>query len=218
DAEHYFQSICRMPGNTNKTTQMRKQALAVRSELTGRLSPRAVIQGYDCEAIQDHGLLIEGHYFPCHGLAGLKKEHILAVYAFVLTIGDLTGDDTSKLNALYCDFWGTAYLYTAAKALRAQLTQNHQHPAYITNAIAPGYDDMGLEKLAELLNLVGSNEIGVHLQGLMMKPLKSLAGFYLVIKDKSQWGFLPNPYVYCHKKKTGCAFCSQKDDCAYCAR
>ena len=207
-AERYFQDICGLQKNDADYRRMRESARAARAKLDAHLKPRALVREFDRKAVHDKGLYIEGHSFPCSALAALEKEHILAVYAFVLTAGELLHTSQSITEALYVDFWGTAYVNAAGDALREHLRQLHTGPAHVSKPISPGFYGMDIKKISELFQIVDGNEIGVYLQGFMMDPLKSCAGFYFVMEEKAQLNFLSDHCSYCHKgSNSNCAFC-----------
>jgi len=211
-AERYFQIICGLRENEADSLRMRESAYAVRAKLIEHINLRALIRDFDRKVVHEDGLYIEGRVFPCRVLAGLEKEHILAVYAFVLTVGDLPHAGQSIMEALYADFWGTAYTNAAGDALRAYLRQLHTRPACVSEPISPGFYGMDIKKISELFQIVDGNEIGVYLQDFIMEPLKSCAGFYFVMEEEAQLNFLSDHCSYCHKgSNSSCAFCCRGD-------
>jgi len=207
-AEYYFQNISGLRENEANSSQARKNACAARAKLAARLKPMALVRSFDRSVVHDDGLYIENRVFPCCILAGLEKECILAVYAFVLTAGELFHPGQSITEMLYTDFWGTAYVSAAGDVLQAYLRQFHAAPAYVSEPVSPGFYGMDIKKMLELFQIVNGNEIGVYLQGFMMDPLKSCAGFHFVVKDEAQLNFSNDRCSYCYKGSSeGCAFC-----------
>jgi len=207
-AGRYFFVISGLEENGLDSNRMRKEAYAARAKLEAALKPRALVRSFGREVLRENGLFIEGYSFPCRALSGLEKENVLCVYAFVLTVGELPDAGQSILETLYNDFWGTAYANAAGETLQRLLLRHHAEPAYISGPIAPGTYGMDIKKIPELFQITDGNEIGVHLHDSMMEPVKSCAGFYLVVKSEAQLNFMNERCSYCHKGSGGgCAFC-----------
>jgi len=210
-AENYFRDISGLKINKPDSSRMYEDADAVRDKLREYIKPKALARSFSREALRGNGLHIEGHSFPCHILAGLEKESVLAVYAFVLTVGELPKFDQSIIEALYADLWGTAYINAAGDALRLYLRGQHAEPVYVSAPISPGFYDMDIKKISELFQIVNGNEIGVYEQGFMMNPLKSCAGFYFAAENESRLKFLNERCLYCHRGSGGgCVFCCHR--------
>jgi len=203
-AERYFHNINGFEPNWPDNIRMR-------DKLREHLRPRALTRSFSRDVVHDGELFIEGHAFPCRVLAGLEKKRVLSVYAFVLTTGELPNADQSIIEALYADFWATAYVSATGDALQRHLRQFHTVPAYVSGPVSPGFYDMDIKKISELFQILDGNEIGVSLHGFMMTPLKSCAGFYFVVDDEAQLIFMNERCLYCHKGNGGgCAFCCHR--------
>jgi len=214
-AENYFQDISGLKINEPDDSLMRKDAYAARDKLCAYMKPGALVRSFGREIVSDSGLYIEGHSFPCGILASLEKDDILAVYAFVFTVGELPQSSQSIVESLYADLWGTAYVNAAGDALRIYLRQLHTEPAYVSTPISPGLYDMDIKKISELFQIVDGSEIGVYVRDFMMSPLKSCAGFYFAVKNEAQLNFLNGRCSYCHKGSSGsCVFCCHQQKLA----
>ena len=209
-AKRYFRSICQL-GMGEQNQELLEALNQAHQIIIERLCLRAVVRRFDPDAIEDNGMYIEGLYFPCRSFAGLAKEHVQAVYAFVLTAGDIKNAEQSIINMMCCDFWGTAYINAANDFLREILRNKHNQLSYASEAFGPGYFNMQLEKLEDLWQIVDGGDIGVILhKNHMMEPLKSCAGFYLITNDKITASFLDDRCSYCAKGGAGCAFCAHQ--------
>jgi len=210
-AESYFHDISGLKINEPDAGQMYEDACAVRDKLCAHIKPRALVRSFNRRVLRDGELCIEGRFFPCNILINLKKESVVSIHAFVLTIGDLLHDWQSIVEAFYADFWGMAYVNAASDALRVYLRQLYARSVYVSEPVSPGFYDMDIKKISELFQIVDGNEIGVHLQGFMMNPLKSCAGFYFVVENEAQLNFLNERCSYCHKGNGGgCEFCRHR--------
>ena len=205
-AEIYLDRACGLHKENQKNKTIRRKVYALHDAVAGSLVIRALIvplkrmyAGRDC-------INIHGKHFPCHFLIEIAPESLKALYAFVLTVGEVPAAGTSMAAALYADMWATAYISAASDAVREILSRESK--AYIPDGVAgPGYHGMSVSKLRDLFEIVDGSLIGVSLNGDMMEPLKSIAGFYLGFSKEAAAALSGNPCLNCESSGYGCEFC-----------
>jgi len=205
-AERHFQATCGLPACSLAACDLvcSERFRAVRARLAPYIKPRALVRRFSREVVSEHGLHIEELSFPCS--LRLEKEKISTVYAFVLTIGELPEANLSIVDEFYSDLWGTACVGAVSDVLRARLGRIHGLES-VSEPVSPGFYGMDVEKLADLFQIIDGSEIGVHLHGFTMSPLKSCAGFFIAAEQGRQVS-LSGHCLYCRKgNPESCRYC-----------
>jgi hypothetical protein len=182
--------------------------LSIRDQIRDSLQIKVIMSAFDRESIKGANIEINDLVFSCQALDQIDRGKVTRVYAYLLTIGQLSFDSDSVLDLFYADAWGTAYVDAGRDLLRAWL-QNLDTAVkgeFVSDSFGPGFYGMGMDQLAKFFQLLEAEQIGIKLNGsTMMLPLKSCAGFFLVVEGEGQ---LPgNDCKSCLSESKGCNFC-----------
>jgi hypothetical protein len=105
----------------------------------------------------------------------------------------------------YTDLWENAYVEAALGALRSVLAARAD--GVLSDAFGPGYYGMDVAEMRRLARVLDFGKIGAAvLENGMIRPPKSCAGIFFVVRDATRM-----PAVACRDcigDKAGCAFCS----------
>ena len=203
----------------NKKKNLYEIALEVREKLRKVMHPVVSIKQISESCLKEDGFYIEDKIFKCNKLIELNKIMVRGVYAFVLTIGEINTEYESITRKYFADSWGTSFTEAAMEYIKNELVNlylstkedqikqcSKSSNLFVRGPLSPGFYGMDISGLVDLLQLVDAEMIGVKLtSGGMMSPVKSCAGFYLVLRD-SKW---TNGYdcASCSKNLKGCHFC-----------
>ena len=204
----YFKAMCGFNRPGDRFQSMLLSGLAIRDQIKDSIQIKVIISAFDRESIKGANIEIKNLVFSCQALDQIERGSVARIYAYLLTIGQLQYNSDSVLDLFYADAWGTAYVDAGRDLLRAWLQNSHAavNGELVSDSFGPGYYGMGMDQLAKFFQLLDAEQIGIQLNGsTMMLPLKSCAGFFLVVTDEGQ---LPgNDCKSCLSEAKGCNFC-----------
>lgn len=219
-AREYFAKMCGFDGSKEKHKSMMDDALEVRNRILDDINIRAVVSSFSQEKLKGKVIDINGVTFACNALEQIRHESICEIYAYILTVGMIDLPNTSLLELLYADTWGTAYVDAGRDILRALIrdmvceahrgnTDEKTGRLFVSDSFGPGYYGMDVTQVKLFFEILDSKKIGVKMteNGLMV-PIKSCTGFYIVVDDEKQ---LPGADCKsCLSNAKGCQFCRAK--------
>jgi len=207
-AEDYFKAMCGFNRPGDRFKSMLLSGLSIRDQIRDSLQIKVIMSAYNRESIKGANIAINDLVFSCQAFDQIDKEKVTRVYAYLLTIGQLSFDSDSVLDLFYADAWGTAYVDAGRDLLRGWLQDLNTSNSgeFLSDSFGPGFYGMGMDQLAKFFQLLDAEQIGIKLNGsTMMLPLKSCAGFFLAASGEGQ---LPgSDCKSCLSEAKGCNFC-----------
>ncbi len=218
-AMEYFNRIGGLNREGEKYRRMLKQGMEIKERIKDKLDLKAVISFFQGNVISGNTAELDGVKFECNAFQRLNPAHVKGIYAYILTAGTLElGDEEPILDQLYADIWGTAYIDAGLEVLKKYIKRfslNSDDPAGQTepkaklsllDSFGPGFYGMGVDQVSKFFELLNGEAIGVVARSSsLMLPLKSCAGFFVVVDDDTE---LPaSDCKSCRAEYKNCAFC-----------
>lgn len=209
-ADQYFRKICRFDDTNDRMRTKLERGLNTLDEVYSQFTPKAVLAVFDNSVIDGKSMMLNNHLFVCNALEQISKESIVAIYAYIMTVGNYEHDTTRTADLLFSYIWGTAYSDAGRDMLKQIIIDQYKDrpELYVSEAFGPGYYGMSMDQVANFVDLLDGASIGVKMHDdALMIPLKSSVGFYLVM-DKP----FPLPKADCLSccgNTLGCSFCYQ---------
>lgn len=217
----YFINIC---GFRNKEGEKYKRLLdhgmKIRDRVIGSIELKAVVSSYDGDIISGNTARIGNTVFTCNAFEQLNPESIRKVYLYIFTSGSYDLNDKDPvIDQLYADIWGTAYTDAGLEVLRQHLKNDFDNTncpcdadrdtdkkTSILDPFGPGFYGMDVDQVGKFFEVLDGEKIGVRARtNSLMLPLKSCAGFYVVVDDGSK---LPRADCKsCRADHKGCEYC-----------
>lgn len=223
--EEYFINICGFDFNKEKHQRMMKDGLKARIEGLEGIDIKVLISAYDAGVFSDEDkkIIIGETEFKCKAFEQLSSENIIEIYAYIITAGELIySDEDNILKQLYSDIWGTAYTDAGRDLLEDYLREYGQNrfkgesgkDIFLTNSFGPGFYGMETSQTKDFFEILNGYEIGVEVRDTgVMVPLKTCAGFYMLVNDKA---CIPSPDCQeCFSDHKNCEFCGVRYRTAY---
>lgn len=212
-AMEYFMSICGLNRDGEKYQRMLKQGMNMKEIISRKLDIRAIVSSFSGETIQNNKATLNGITFECNAFQRMDPKHIHGVYAYILTAGALEiEDDAPILDQLYADIWGTSYVDSGLEVLKKHIEKDladanvERKELRVINSFGPGFYGMDVSQIGKFFELLDGDKIGVKARSnSLMLPLKSCAGFFVAVDDKTE---LPAADCKsCQSEYKNCMFC-----------
>jgi len=201
-AVKYFIKICGFDREGEKYAKMLSEGLQIKEAIHGKIDINAVVSAYGGSAVSGDTAEIDGVVFTCNAFSQIDKNGIKQIYAYLLTAGKYQLDATAPImDQLYADIWGTAFVDAGLDVLKKRLAGDSAYEAF-----GPGFYGMDVDQMGKFFTVLDGGKIGMEMResGFMM-PIKSCAGFLIVVSDKSN---LPDAdCLNCRAGRRGCEFC-----------
>lgn len=203
--EYYLETCGLAEVKSDKHRRMLERSKQVLGEILPLVKVRAVTVRFDGGCLAGNTLALDGVQFSCPAFGRLEPERINAVYAYVLTAGEVRLETANVSDMLFADIWGTSFTDAGIDMLRQRLTL--ENDGYIMSpSFGPGFYGMGMDMLPAFFKLLDTSEIGVALKsGRLLLPLKSCAGFIMAVQDV--WRLPVRDCADCMGNPGGCRFC-----------
>lgn len=210
DSDRYMDKMCGFYRKNKVSNKVKKRAYEIRRTIFTPTEVEFLVSELEQANLRENQIFIGNDWLTCKALEEIAETEIEGVYCFLLhsPMPDLS--ELSSGDAQIADVWQTAFADAARdylqEFLQGKAREKFLKEVYITDAIGPGF--YGIEPTAtkaffEELD-AGKIEMSLTDSGLM-EPLKSIAGFFLVLNKESA---LPSANcVDCIGNKRGCIFC-----------
>jgi len=201
-ARQYFIKICGFHREGEKYAKMLSDGLSVREKISEKININAVVSAFGGEVISGDCAEAGGVTFVCNAFSRIKKNNIRRVYAYLLTAGIYKLEENAPImDQLYADIWGTSFVDAGLEVLKKRLAGESAYEAF-----GPGFYGMDVDQIKKFFELLDGKKIGMEVrESCLMLPLKSCAGFLIVVRDKSD---LPDSDCFnCKAGRKGCEFC-----------
>lgn len=223
-AEYHFIKICGFDRNPVKFKKMLDRGMMALENIKNQLDLKVIVSEYSADALQGNQIKIEDKVFTAQALTQIKQLNVLKIYSYLMTSGnlELVGTEDSLMDDFYKDTWGTAYIDGGRDLLiqwirdennRKQEIDNFEGDddkkekgIVISDSFGPGFYGMDVSQVKDFFSFMDGEKLGIHLSsGGMMIPVKSIAGFFIVMKEGSK---LPEAACQnCIMEMKGCGFC-----------
>lgn len=214
-ATEYFIKISCLNGAGDKDRRLLKQGLDTKGKMRDSTTLQAIISSFHDAVIKNNTVLLEGISFECNVFRRLNPSHVRAVYAFIITAGNLQQhEDAPVLDQFYADIWGTSYVDAGLTVLKQHVEKDFlESPACNANDgftvldyFGPGFYGMDINQTGRFFELLDGAKIGVKVtDDSIMRPIKSGTGFFVVVDDRTVL-----PYSDCRNCK------AEYKNCYYC--
>lgn len=222
-AEEYFVKMC---GPIDWLKDMSK---SMKDQVKNEMRVKVIASSFGLEVINHNSIIIEGKSFSCNILSQIDRKHVIGIYAYMLTIGEMNLIANDLLEQYYIDAWGTAYVDASREILKLKLkekaytdfnknnpnneNQNSNHPnlddnkIWISDSFGPGYYGMDISLVDKFFHILDGDKIGIRqMESGIMVPVKSNVGFFLVTDKKIE---LPSSDCKsCLGVSSGCDYCN----------
>lgn len=222
-AEEYFLKMC------GPIDWLADKIVDIKNKGKNEWNVKVIVSSYGPEVMNNHSMIIEGKSFHCNVLSQIDREHVILIYAYMLTVGERGLSCKDLLEQYYIDTWGTAYVDASREILKLMLIekaktdfiQNHTHSNYqnsnrrdieenkllISDSFGPGYYGMDISSVDNFFHILDGDKIGIkQMESGFMVPAKSNVGFFLVTDKK-----IEIPYRDCKTclgTTSGCDYCN----------
>ena len=213
-AMEYFTKMCGFNKSGEKYQRMFKQGMDIKERIRESVDLKVVMSSFHGDSIKENTAILNGTTFECNAFQRLDPDHITGVYAYILTAGIFELDaDEPILNQLYADIWGTAYVDAGLEVLKKIVEKEQQedsidenHIITVLDSFGPGFYGMEVNQVGKFFELLDGDKIGVKARSnSLMLPLKSCAGFFIAVDDKTK---LPvSDCISCQSEYKNCIFC-----------
>jgi len=213
-AMEYFTKMCGFNKTGEKYQRMLKQGMDIKERMRESVDLKGVMSSFPGDTIKENTAILNDVTFECNAFQRLDPEHITGVYAYILTAGIFELDAAEPiLNQLYADILGTAYVDAGLEVLKKIVEEDQQQNRIDGNRIitvldsfGPGFYGMEVNQVGKFFELLDGDKIGVKARSnSLMLPLKSCAGFFIAVDDKTK---LPvSDCKSCQAEYKNCIFC-----------
>lgn len=213
-AMEYFMRICGFNREGEKYQRMLAQGLDIKKRIQDRVELKAVVSSFSGDVIADNTATMKGIPFECNAFQRLNPKHIKGIYPYLLTAGNFEMEsDEPMLNQLYADIWGTAYVDAGLEVLKKMIekdqlehNKNENDICTVLDSFGPGFYGMNVNQIGKFFELLDGDIIGVKARSnSLMLPLKSCAGFFVAVDDRTE---LPvTDCKSCQSEYKNCQFC-----------
>ncbi|MEI8216599.1 MAG: hypothetical protein WCF96_05825 [Eubacteriales bacterium] len=205
EAERRFFEICGFGRDRNKFQRMIDEALAIKESIQDIVRIRVAYSKVELFNLDESKLTMGGVSFQSNAFQYLDGKEVSAIYPFVMTSGEYDLENRSIMEMFYMDTWGTAYVESGRKAMKDEIQKNNPGK-YVLDSFGPGFLGMPLEDVGQFFKMLDCRWAGIdwHENGIMT-PLKSLAGFFVVMNTEPKLDF--SDCRSCIGNTAGCKFC-----------
>ncbi len=209
-SEPYMTSMCGFDRGNKMSEKILKKAMRVRNKTFDETHMDLILAPLDTTAIVDSTLQLGTDSIGCYVFDRIPKAQIekLVLFALHAPMPDLEHLPISELYL--ADTWQTAFVDGARDYLRehleAEYTAKTGRAICVTDAVGPGFYGMHSEDIEPFFQILDADKAGITLtQSGMMNPVKSIVGFFIVVKENFT---LPaTDCATCMGNKSGCTFC-----------
>lgn len=177
-SEIYFRKICGY--GEKETGELIEEAWKIRKKYEKKLVPRLCL---------------------------FVKTESLVSYA--MGIQEIKMEEEDLLEQFYLDCWMTAILDSTRdwlqQYLKGYFTKERGREMYVSPAFGPGFYDIPLERIAEIMRETGGEDQGIHWNGKALYPPKSNAGYYRITEQEEYWK--ERDCKSCFSGHKNCNFC-----------
>lgn len=209
----YFLNICGFKNREGeKFKRLLDHGMKIKERIIDRIDLRAVVSSFDCDIISGNTATIGDTVFVCNAFEQLETSGIQKIYIYLFTTGNFELDSNDPvIDQLYADIWGTAYTDAGLEVLKNRLKEDFNRngcgaKAEILDPFGPGFYGMDVDQVGSFFEVLDGDLIGVKARtNSLMLPLKSCAGFFVLMNDGSR---LPAADCKsCHADHRGCEYC-----------
>lgn len=212
-AYDYFLNICGFKDREGEKFQrLLDHGMKVKERIIDRIDMKAVASSFDSDIISGNTARIGDVTFVCNAFEQLEKSSIRKIYLYIFTAGDFGLNDSDPvIDQLYADIWGTAYTDAGLEVLKHRLkedfSRDREHEkAEILDPFGPGFYGMDVDQIGSFFEVLDGDQIGVQARtNSLMLPLKSCAGFFVLMDDGSK--LPPADCKSCRADHKGCEYC-----------
>lgn len=214
----YFISICGFKNREGEKFQrMLDHGMKIKDRIIDGIDLKAVVSSFDKGIISGNTAKIGDVVFFCNAFEQLNKDSIQKIYVYLFTSGSYElNDEDSVIDQLYADIWGTAYTDAGLEVLKNFLKDDYDKSsrsngggtgkATILDPFGPGFYGMDVDQIGKFFEVLDGGMIGVKARtNSLMLPLKSCAGFYVVVDDDTK--LPPSDCKSCYADHRGCEYC-----------
>lgn len=212
-AYDYFLNICGFKDREGEKFQrLLDHGMKVKERIIDRIDMKAVASSFDSDIISGNTARIGDVTFVCNAFEQLEKSSIRKIYLYIFTAGDFGLNDSDPvIDQLYADIWGTAYTDAGLEVLKHRLKEDFRRDrghekAEILDPFGPGFYGMDVDQIGSFFEVLDGDQIGVQARtNSLMLPLKSCAGFFVLMDDGSK--LPPADCKSCRADHKGCEYC-----------
>lgn len=209
--EEFFERRLALLSGSGRSEKKKQRAFQAAADLSRRIRPKATWAYYGKGEMElsGAGLRLQEKWIQCKAFERIKKDTVIGVYVYAVTIGDMelsekekdASEKTALAEKLYKDMWGTACTDAARTVLREELGKR----SAISESFGPGFYGMGMEEMKTIDALLGFTCIGAKLRSNMIIPEKSSAGLCFAVTEKYEP--MGRQCLECIGNPRGCDFC-----------
>lgn len=210
-ARNYFVQTCGLDFDKNKHVRMMQIAESILKEGIGDIHIKALISEFGNEVLKEDLMALDKVVFQCNAFSQLEQKKVLAIFPYILTVGEVSTKSESISDQLFADIWGTSFVDTARDLLQSTLEEYvskkwNRTDIVVSSSFGPGFYGMDVTMMCNFFEVLDGNKINVELRGnSLLVPLKSCAGFFIAVED--EWVLPPADCQNCKGNSGGCQFC-----------
>lgn len=210
-AREYFIQTCGLKFDNNKHVRMMEDAEAVLKQGIQDVHMQALTSQFRGNVLNDDRMILDDVVFQCNAFSRLEHGKVLAVYPYILSVGEVSTVSDSIANQLFADIWGTSFVDTARDLLQEELEKEmmqelNREGFVLSSSFGPGFYGMDVTMMKNFFEVLDGSKIGVNLRGnSLLVPLKSCAGFFVAVEG--EWVLPPRDCQNCLGNSGGCRFC-----------
>lgn len=206
-AKEYFMDICGLYKRKDISPRLLEESLQVLGDVYDRIEINAIYSRYDASSFGEGELVFEGRVFRCPALSRVRKDNVLEVITYLLTIGDVKILGERVLYQVYQDIWQTAFVDAGRDLLKDHIRSViHHKTCAVSDTFGPGFFGMPATDTEKFFQILDAKRIGTRVRpdGLMI-PLKSYVGFLLVTREEENLS--SKDCENCLSSRKTCSYC-----------
>lgn len=230
-AYDYFINICGFRNREgDKYRRLLDHGMKIREKIMDRVDLKAVVTSFDKDILSGNTAKVGDVTFVCNAFEQISRESVQKIYAYLFTSGNFElDDDDPVIDQLYADIWGTAYTDAGLEVLKNYLQADFDRngagrnggegaaednmsgagKAFILDSFGPGFYGMDVDQIGSFFEVLDGDLIGVKARtNSLMLPLKSCAGFFVIVDDDTR--LPPADCKSCRADHKGCEFCQAR--------
>ncbi len=209
-SESYFSKMCGFHRTDRVTEKIKKKAYKIREQVFTETKMSFVVTELGADAVEDGTLILGENRISCNVFRRIPKENVEKLFLFT-THAPMPDISKLPITELYlADTWQTAFSDAGRDYLKEYLHQLGSSTAnskvYISDAVGPGFYGMDENSIGSFFTKLDAQKAGIEIMPSgMMNPVKSIVGFFMILKDESK--LPPADCSNCIGSKSGCHFC-----------
>ncbi|HZK01618.1 MAG TPA: HD domain-containing protein [Anaerovoracaceae bacterium] len=212
-ARKYFIEASGLSPDAKNHKQLLDEALQVLLDCKTQMNIKAVVIPMKANVFYDSIIHMSKSDFACTAFEQISADSILAIYAYLISLGECKLDVKNQAEQYYLHLWANSFMEAGKQLLRESIGEAENilsKDEFISCSFGPGSYGMSPDKLEEMLDEIDDTMVGRALsKDDNISKEKLCGGFFFITKNQ---GVLPPLECKdCIGHDKGCMFCGGKN-------